>query len=247
MSERERIPNRNLNDYELQLTAALKRLLSPASRKALEDDTEDVSKIMAKIEEEDEDYKYEEDMIINGRIVGKIIESFVSDFMKCPKCGNLNLHMYMLANMPAVDLVCITCKCYVQVKASSGTPFRGQQYFNSTHIHVGSPNFGKFFHHIDMNDMEPKIPLVYVCVLFQIEPNNDVMILDGSFVIKPNDIPSADKWHYMYVDKNMVAVNPETTNINPLSIYLEPKIIPNDYIIKTEPIHNPSIAKQLFD
>lgn len=190
--------SQRLLDYELNLTQAIIRYVSPRSKPYIQQDMEIDNKVIKYIE----DMKEYNKAYSNYENYGKLIECWLSDNMRCPCCNQKTLRRYYKDNMPVIDLMCINREHtiakgvkYFQVKASNGALFNGKQYFNydpenkfeySNTIHVGSFNYGQHVHKIQPNSdlFDKKILCGYICIYYR-ESKKEIAILDTSFCVLP--------------------------------------------------------------
>lgn len=126
--------------------------------------------------------------------IGKFAEIYASINMKCPCCGEKELHLFKNPNMPVIDLVCTNSKHdlsngpkYWQVKAS-----KGDLYFSKelNYISVGSKKWGLEVHNINLeNKLDNEYQIGYICLKVDVigdDETNLKLNLEKSFIVLPN-------------------------------------------------------------
>ena len=186
-------------------------LFTPGSAEKITDllksDDEKIETLYKLAEAEDLDY-----LAYNANY-GKTVETWIADNFKCPSCERKSLRRYVSDTMPVIDLMCTDAKHapthirYWQVKASNGSPFMGESYFDIKaripYTHVGSARCGGPIHAILPNDTKNKIYQIgYIFVLVDTELKIDMIQITNIWTVIPNLTSMSSDPYYTYLQDN---------------------------------------------
>lgn len=238
-------PKRN-SDYIYNYNTPM--LFTPGTLALLESPLGKDNKAIQKIIEEEE---LDPDYVAYDANYGKIVETWFADTYKCPCCGTANsLRRYSSDIFPVIDLVCINPEHkvqihgvrYFQVKASNGTLFAGDTYFdltsNSKHIYTGSKRFGEPVHAITAASSpdDKEFLIGYICVLIQdFEPDDDTItninVQSIGYVLPHVNNTSGLYYTYTQSIRSKPKITWESVNMKVEVLSLEFRsLIPRDYL-----------------
>lgn len=261
--------NQYLKDFILNLTPVLLDYVGEKDigrfKEELKLDDKLIEQLNEMNEEKDLDY-------VNYEKYDKLLESWIADNLKCPCCGEKTLRRYAKNNMPVIDVVCINDDHtfengvkFFQIKVSNGSLFFGKPYFSllDKTIHVGSRNFGDIVHSIRSSDsdIEKKILIGYICILYRESTNNLIINKENSFVVLPtlnvyekviskklmfDELDTIDdvNWYFRYIttiesNHQKIEFNELSNSVINLIELLDDNIVSKNYRIETEIINNP--------
>jgi len=162
---------------------------------------------------------------LDASALGFYMETFLCYHGICPLCKQKTLKKFKDCSIPAIDFICVNPEhfknneCFLyQLKTSIGT-----DYFDASHIKVGSRKFGNLSNSLTglSNEFEKKLAIGYICLKL-----ND--LLDGNFSINkrssycviPNLKLTLGEQYYQYKTDNIIEINHKMTINVPINNFL---------------------------